>query len=88
MRSERRMHRMQFYIEPELRDELESLAKQRNVPMAELIREAIRSYVTRESPPAKTDSALNIIGMFRSSDTPVDVGRNHDEYIYRKDWEE
>ncbi|NMB26345.1 MAG: CopG family transcriptional regulator [Firmicutes bacterium] len=87
MRKEQSMHRMQFYIEPELRDELESLAKQRNVPMAELIREAIRSYVIRERPPGKKDPLFNIIGMFKSSDGPSDVAINHDKYIYRKDWE-
>ena len=44
-----RMHRMQFYIEPRVRDELASLAERRNVSMAQLIREAILSFVAREA---------------------------------------
>lgn len=79
---------MQFYIEPELRDDLEALAKRRNVPMAELIREAIRSLVIREMPARESDPILGIIGMIQSPDGPVDIGKNHDRYIYRKDWED
>ncbi|NMB12419.1 MAG: ribbon-helix-helix protein, CopG family [Firmicutes bacterium] len=83
-----RMQRMQFYIEPELRNDLEALAKHRNVSMAELIREAIRGFVIREMPKREMDPILDIIGMIESPDGPTDVGKNHDRYIYRKDWEE
>lgn len=82
------MQRMQFYIEPELRNDLEALAKHRNVSMAELIREAIRGFVIREMPKREMDPILDIIGMIKSPDGPTDVGKNHDRYIYRKDWEE
>ena len=83
-----RMQRMQFYIEPELRNDLEALAKHRNVSMAELIREAIRGFVIREMPNRKMDPILDIIGLIESPGGPTDVGKNHDRYIYRKDWEE
>ena len=49
MSEQGRMHRMQFYIEPNVRDELASLAERRNVSMAQLIREAILSFVAREA---------------------------------------
>ena len=49
MSEQGRMHRMQFYIEPRVRDELASLAERRNVSMAQLIREAILSFVAREA---------------------------------------
>jgi len=80
-----RMQRMQFYIEPELRNDLEALAKRRNVSMEELIREAVRSFVIREMPNSERDHILDIIGMIDSTDGPTDVGKNHDRYIYRKD---
>ena len=82
-----RMHRMQFYIEPRLHDELSSLARHRNVAVARLIREAIASFVARETP-IQDDPALRIIGMIDSPDAPGDAAVNHDRYIYRKDWED
>lgn len=87
MSKQGRMHRMQFYIEPELRDELASLAERRNVPMAELIREAIVGFIAREAPPQEADPALEIIGMIDWPDVPADASENHDHYIYRKDWQ-
>ena len=82
-----RMHRMQFYIEPQVHDELSLLARRRNVAMAELIREAIASFIARETP-RQDDPALRIIGMIDSPDAPGDAAVNHDRYIYRKDWED
>jgi len=78
---------MQFYIEPRLHDELSSLARHRNVAVARLIREAIASFVARETP-IQDDPALRIIGMIDSPDAPGDAAVNHDRYIYRKDWED
>lgn len=82
-----RMHRMQFYIEPQVHDELSMLARHRNVAMAELIREAITSFIARETP-RQDDAALKVIGMIDSPDAPGDAAINHDRYIYREDWED
>lgn len=81
------MHRMQFYIEPGLHDQLASLAKHRDVAMAELIREAITSFLAREAPRSDDDPVLKIIGMIHWPDVPDDMAANHDRYVYRKDWE-
>jgi hypothetical protein len=83
-----RMHRMQFYIEPRVRDELASLAERRNVSMAQLIREAILSFISREAQAPDGDPLLDIVGMIDSPDVPTDAAENHDRHIYPKDWED
>ncbi len=88
MSEQGRMHRMQFYIEPNVRDELASLAERRNVSMAQLIREAILSFVAREAQTPDGDPLLDIVGMIDSPDVPSDAAENHDRHIYRKDWED
>ncbi|MGI6130987.1 MAG: CopG family transcriptional regulator [Bacillota bacterium] len=88
MSEQGRMHRMQFYIEPRVRDELASLAERRSVSMAQLIREAILSLVAREAHAPDDDPLLDIVGMIDSPAVPVDAAENHDRYIYRKDWED
>lgn len=88
MSEQGRMHRMQFYIEPNVRDELASLAERRNVSMAQLIREAILSFVAREAQAPDGDPLLDIVGMIDSPDVPSDAAENHDRHIYRKDWED
>lgn len=55
--------------------------------MAQLIREAIRNSVIREMPARESDPVLDTIGMIESPEGPEDIGKNHDRYIYRKDWE-
>lgn len=87
MSDDSRMHRMQFYITPELRTELNSMATRRDTSMAELIREAITSYVQRETSTQKSDPALDIIGMIEWPDAPSQAAVNHDHYVYRKDWD-
>jgi len=84
---ESRMHRMQFYIEPKLRDALASLAERRGDSMAELIREAIQALIHREAMQCEGDPALDLIGMIDWPDVPADAASNHDRYIYLRDWE-
>lgn len=88
MSEQGRMHRMQFYIEPKVRDELALLAERRNVSMAQLIREAILGFVVREAQAPDSDPLLDIVGMIDSPDVPVNAAENHDRYIYQKDWED
>ena len=88
MSEQGRMHRMQFYIEPKVRDELALLAERRNVSMAQLIREAILSFISREAQAPDSDPLLDIVGMIDSPDVPIDAAENHDRYIYRRDWED
>lgn len=87
MEEQERMHRMQFYIPYNLRDELLQLSARKGVPMAELIREAIREYLHNQRLPADEDPALALIGLMRDNDVPEDVAVRHDDYIYDKDWE-
>jgi len=72
----------------DLLDELASLAERRNVSMAQLIREAILSFISREAQAPDGDPLLDIVGMIDSPDVPIDAAENHDRYIYRKDWED
>lgn len=82
-----RMHRMQFYITPELYGDLALLAEQRGESMAELIRKAIQSFVLREKSPKQNVPELELIGMINRPGAPKDAASNHDRYIYAKDWE-
>lgn len=80
------MQRMQFYIEPAIRSKLDAMASVRGVPVAELIREAIASFVAREQPVITGDPILRLAGVVNSPDIPSDIAENHDRYIYIDDW--
>lgn len=82
-----RMYRMHFYISPELRADLTDLAERRNVSIAELIREAIQSFILHERSSVKNTPELDLIGMVDWPHAPQDISLNHCKYVYRKDWE-
>ena len=73
-----RMQRTQIYLEPELADSLDRLARKRGTSRASLIRLAARQLVADAAPGAE-DSIFGIIGMGRGG--PGDVAENHDEYL-------
>lgn len=81
------MQRMQFYIEPDVRSKLDTMASGRNLPVAELIREAIASFVAREESAIEDDPILRMAGAISLPGAPSDIAVNHDLYIYTYDWE-
>ncbi len=73
-----RMQRTQVYLEPELAQGLDYLARQRGISRAELIRRAARRLVAEERPP-EDDPLFGIIGL--GCDEATDVAEHHDEYL-------
>jgi len=75
------MQRTQIYLEPELAESLDRLAKERGTSRAELIRTAARRLVAEEQHP-EDDPILGIIGFAGSGqDGVTDVAERHDDYL-------
>lgn len=72
------MTRIQFYLEPELKKQLETLASRRKISKAELIRQSIRRLLQEEKV-NKEEPLLRIIGLGRSG--IGDVSEKHDKYL-------
>ncbi len=77
------MERTQISLEPEQAERLRSLAKERGVSMAHLVREAVdRTYGTALAPPTRAElweRALSAIGCGHGDG--ANVSENHDEYL-------
>jgi metal-responsive CopG/Arc/MetJ family transcriptional regulator len=75
------MHRTQIYLEPDLAESLDRLARLRGTSRADLIRTAARRLVAEEQQP-EDDPILGIIGLAGSGrDGATDVAERHDEYL-------
>jgi metal-responsive CopG/Arc/MetJ family transcriptional regulator len=76
-----KMQRTQIYLEPELAESLDRLAKQRGTSRADLIRTAARRLVAEEQP-QDDDPILGIIGLAGAGqDSATDVAERHDDYL-------
>ena len=75
-----RMHRTQIYLEPELAESLDRLAKERGTSRADLIRVAARRLVSEQSE-TPFGSILGLAGIGRDKDDATDVAERHDEYL-------
>ncbi len=77
------MERTQISLEPEQAERLRSLAKERGVSMAHLIREAVdRAYGGPLAPPTRAElweRALSAVGCGHGDG--ANVSENHDEYL-------
>lgn len=73
------MDRLQFYLEPELNDELDRLSDQCNVSKASLIRDGIRRVV-EDYRTIEDDPLFDIVGAGESEVT--DAAAEHDKYLY------
>ena len=62
---------------------LQRSAAEKDVPMAELIRDAIDLWLDQD---AKWERAMSVVGMFRSSQTDVSV--RHDDYLAEAYWDD
>jgi hypothetical protein len=71
------MQRTQIYVEPELAESLDRLAKERGTSRANLIRMAARDLVDREA--RRFGSILDLAGI--GSDGATDVAERHDDYL-------
>jgi len=72
------MRRTQIYLEPELAESLDRLARRRGTSRADLIRGAAWRLVEEQQVPDE-DPIFGIIGLGR--DEATDVSERHDEYL-------
>jgi predicted transcriptional regulator len=71
-----RMQRTQIYLEPELAEELDRVARRRGISRAELIRQAAREFVHEAERPLR-----GIIGIAEGPDDGFDIESDHDELL-------
>jgi ribbon-helix-helix CopG family protein len=74
-----RMQRTQVYLEPELADSLDRLARERGTSRADLIRTAARDLIARET--SEYGSILKLAGIGVDKDGATDVSVRHDAYL-------
>jgi hypothetical protein len=73
-----RMQRTQIYLEPDLSEALERLARQRGTSKARLIRLAVRRLLA-EVQPTEEDPILGVIRLGKGG--PGNVSEQHDRYL-------
>jgi len=74
------MQRTQIYLEPDLAESLDRLARQRGTSRADLIRVAARRLIREESE-APFGSILSLAGIGHDKDGATDVAERHDDYL-------
>jgi metal-responsive CopG/Arc/MetJ family transcriptional regulator len=72
------MTRIQVYLEPELKEQLESLASELDISRSELVRQSIRRFL-QEGKLNEQDPLMGIIGLGKSGKN--DISERHDRYI-------
>jgi len=73
-----RMRRTQIYLQPDLDDALERLARKRGTSKADVIRLAARRFVEQEQT-GEEDAILGLIGIGHGG--PGRVSEEHDRYL-------
>jgi len=74
------MQRTQIYLEPDLVESLDRLARKRGTSRAGLLRMAARQLI-KEEDEAPFGSILGLAGIGRDKDGAADVSERHDEYL-------
>lgn len=74
------MRRTQIYLDPDLAESLDRLARRRGTTRAEVIRSAARREVTDDDAERDRDPIWQIVGIGKSGVTDASV--NHDKYLY------
>jgi len=74
------MRRSQIYIDEDLDAQLRLAAREEGRSAADLIREAVRTYLADRGPGHPADPFLEIAGAF--SGGPSDASVEHDRYLY------
>ena len=74
------MIRTQISLDERQMERLRALARRRNVPLAELVREAVEDLLGKPAPD-DWDRASAVVGKYSSGEPNSDVARNHDKYL-------
>ena len=74
------MIRTQISLDERQMEGLRALARQRNVSMAELVREAVDALLAAPSPDAR-ERARSVVGRYRSGVPGNSFARDHDEAL-------
>ena len=75
-----RMQRTQIYLEPDLAESLDQLARERGTSRADIIRMAARRLI-QDAHAAPFGSILDLAGIGSDKDGATDVAERHDEYL-------
>ena len=73
------MQRTQIYLEPDLAESLDRLARKRGTSRADIIRTAARRFVACEETAEEEDPIFGLVGLGQGDAT--DVAERHDEYL-------
>lgn len=77
-----RMRRTQIYLEPDLTEALDRLARRRGATRAEVIRSAARRVVSDDAAERHRDPIWGILAVGRPRPGgPTDVSVDHDKYL-------
>jgi hypothetical protein len=60
---------------------LKRVARERDVSMAQLVREAVDRVLDEDERQVKWRRALAVVGKYRDREGRTDVARNHDRYL-------
>lgn len=74
------MIRTQIYLPKALKYQAEKLAEEKNVPLAEIIRQALKKVVEAESLPK--ENPLFHMAKLKIKGGPKDLSSKFDEYLY------
>jgi hypothetical protein len=77
------MIRTQIYLDDALRDSLRHRAKQRSIPMAQLIRDLLNEALSEEKDAANmSNQAILTLRNLKLKGGPSDLSENLDYYLY------
>lgn len=78
------MVRKQMYILPEQDVELKKLAREKRVTEAEIVREALDSFIAQEKLRFQGNPLWDIVGISENEEDPQDGAMEHDKYLYSR----
>ena len=81
------MQRTQLYLTHEQRRRLDALARAAGTSMADVVREAVETYLAgRQSRPRREDALFDLVGAGKGLDRATDVSSRHHHYLATPHW--
>lgn len=74
------MKRTQIYISEEMKEELDTLSRQRGISKSEIIREAVAEYVSRQSETEKKEKLKAGAGLWKEKKDLPDLSKLRSEF--------
>lgn len=76
------MNRYQIQLDERLATDLKSLARQRDVSFAQVVRDAVVTYLETERPRSFLDAIRPAVGSGRDIEGRTDISERHDEFAW------